>query len=134
MKSNKRNKTPIGIDEPLLHADHARPVSRRDFIRQGFLGGSASILGGSLLGLFANPREAQAALTEDMRLLAKDIGCNFGVEGGNVPFISFDLAGGANFAGSNVLVGGAGGQNDGTITTAGYSKMGIPGDMVPGLD
>ena len=51
-----------------------------------------------------------------------------------MPFICFDLAGGANLAGSNVLVGGAGGQHDGTISTAGYSKMGIPGDMVPGLD
>jgi hypothetical protein len=34
--------------------------------------------------------------------------------------------------GSNVLIGGAGGQLD-FLTTAGYGKMGLPGDMVPGL-
>ena len=130
-----RSKKPLGVDEPLYHADHARPVTRREFIRQGFIGGSASLLSGSLFSsLLMNSNTTQAALSEDISLLAKDIGCSFGVDGGKVPFICFDLAGGANLAGSNVLVGGAGGQNDGTISTAGHSKMGIPGDMVPGLD
>ena len=124
----------LPVDAPLYHTDHARPVTRRDFIRQGFLGGTATMISGGVFSLFANPNTAHAALSEDVQLLARDIGCTFGVEGGKVPFICFDLAGGANLAGSNVLVGGAGGQNDGTISTAGYSKMGIPGDMVPGLD
>ncbi len=130
-KSSKKAST---VDAALYHTDHARPVSRRDFIRQGFLGGTASIMGGSIFSLFATPNTAQADLASDITSLATDIGCTFGVEGGKVPFICFDLAGGANLAGSNVLVGGSGGQNDGTISTAGYSKMGVPGDMVPGLD
>ena len=49
---------------------------------------------------------------------------------GKIPFIAFDLAGGANVAGSNVLTGGRGGQLD-FLTTAGYSKLGLPGDMLP---
>ena len=49
-----------------------------------------------------------------------------------MPFICFDLAGGANMAGSNVLVGGQGGQFD-FLTTAGYSKLGLPGDMIPAV-
>ncbi len=49
---------------------------------------------------------------------------------GKIPFICFDLAGGANIAGSNVLVGQAGGQLD-FLSTAGYSKLGLPGNMVP---
>ncbi len=133
-RKNKYSMKNLPVDAPLYHADHARPVSRRDFIRQGFTLGSASVLSGGVFSLFATPNQARAALSSDMNALAADIGCSFGLDTGNVPMICFDLAGGANFAGSNVLVGGAGGQNDGTITTAGYSKMGIPGDMIPGLD
>ena len=130
----KFNTKALPVDAPLCHADHPRPVSRRDFIRQGFMGGSATLLSGGVFSLFATPNKAYGELSGDINLLAKDIGCTFGADGGKIPFICFDLAGGANLAGSNVLVGGAGGQNDGTITTGGYSKMGIPGDMVPGLD
>jgi hypothetical protein len=133
-RKNKFSMKNLPVDAPLYHTDHSRPVTRRDFIRQGFALGSASYLSGGIFSLFAAPNQARAALSPDMTALAADIGCSFGLDTGSVPMICFDLAGGANFAGSNVLVGGAGGQNDGTITTAGYSKLGIPGDMVPGLD
>ena len=134
MKKNHKNKI-LSVDAPLLHNDHSRPVSRRDFISQGFIGGSAVLMGGGALSLLANPNAAQAALSADITSLASEIGCQIGAgSGGKMPFICFDLAGGANFAGSNVLVGGSGGQNDGVISTAGYSKMGIPGDMIPGQD
>ncbi len=35
---------------------HKRPVTRRDFISQGFLAGTASIVAPTVFGLFANPR------------------------------------------------------------------------------
>ena len=133
-RKNKFSMINLPVDAPLYHTEHSRPVTRRDFIRQGFALGSASYLSGGIFSLFAAPNQARAALSPDMTALAAVIGGSFGYDTGTVPLICFDLAGGANFAGSNVLVGGAGGQNDGTITTAGYSKMGIPGDMVPGLD
>ncbi|MBT3721927.1 MAG: general secretion pathway protein GspF [Gammaproteobacteria bacterium] len=132
----KKNQQAHPVDAPLYHSDHAKPFTRRDFIRQGFMGGSASLISGGVFSLFAAPNTAMAALSADVDSLAADINCSLGGLTGDakVPFICFDLAGGANLAGSNVLIGGAGGQNDGTISTAGYSKMGIPGDMVPGLD
>jgi len=132
----KKTNQVLPVDAPLLHDDHPRPVTRRDFIRQGFATGTASMIAGGVFSLFANPRMAMAELRGDIKLLASDSGCSLGALSGDakVPFICFDLAGGANFAGSNVLVGGNDGQNDGTISTAGYSKLGIPGDMVPGLD
>jgi len=132
----KKTNQVLPVDAPLLHGDHPRPVTRRDFIRQGFATGTASMIAGGVFSLFANPREAMAALSSDISSLATDSGCSLGALSGDakVPFICFDLAGGANLAGSNVLVGGNGGQNDGTVSTAGYSKLGIPGDMVPGLD
>jgi hypothetical protein len=118
-----------GLDTPLRHTDHPRPVSRRQFIAQGFMRGGATLAGASLYGLFANPRAAQAALSPDIAAL-RTSPCNIVPGAGMVPFIAFDLAGGANIAGSNVLMGQGGGQLD-FLSTAGYSKLGIPGDMVP---
>ncbi len=120
---------------PLLYEDHGRPVTRRQFIRQGLMTGSASLLSAGAFGMFANPNMARAAVAPDLDALATDIGCILGGVGAgqSVPFIAFDLAGGANFAGSNVLVGQGGGQMD-LLSTAGYSKLGLPGDMLPGQD
>ena len=123
-----RRKRPLGLNEPLRHPDHARPLSRRDFIAQGFMSGTAVVVGGSVLGLFANPRAAHAALSSDIDALATSCGIVAGA--GLIPFIAFDLAGGANIAGSNVLIGQGGGQLD-FLSTAGYSKLGLPGNMVP---
>jgi hypothetical protein len=131
----------IPPDAPLLYEDHGRPMSRRQFISQGLMTGSATILSAGIFGLFANPNAAHAAISGDLAALASDItskgnfNCSVGglAAGQKIPFICFDLAGGANLAGSNVLVGQGGGQMD-LLSTAGYSKLGIPGDMIPGLD
>lgn len=127
-----RIKQPLHPNSPLLHRNHSRPVSRRDFIRQGFISGSGIVMGSSIFSLFGNPGIARAALSTDLDALATSIGCELGGGGGagKIPFICFDLAGGANFAGSNVLVG-RNSQLD-VLTTAGYSKLGLPGDQIPG--
>jgi hypothetical protein len=117
-----------GLNEPFRHADHPRPTTRRQFVAQGFLTGAATILGPSLLGLMANPRTARAALAADIQ---QSVGaCGITTGAGKIPFICFDLAGGGNIAGSNVLVGGPKGQLD-FLSVAGYSKLGLPGTMVP---
>ncbi|MCP5472549.1 MAG: general secretion pathway protein GspF [Sinobacteraceae bacterium] len=127
-----RKPTPrkLALDEPILHRDtHKRPVSRRDFIAQGLQTGGVTLAGASVFSLFANPRLAQAALSPDIQALKA--ACGFAVQGaGKIPFIAFDLAGGANMAGSNVMVGGQGGQLD-FLQAAAYAKMGLPGNMVP---
>ncbi len=124
-----RRKRELGLNEPLRHADHPRPVSRRDFIAQGFMSGAATFAGASVFSLFAKPHEARAALSSDIAALKLNP-CNILSGGGRVPFIAFDLAGGANIAGSNVLIGESGSQTN-FLSTAGYSKLGIPGNMVP---
>ncbi len=116
------------LREPLLHADHARPVTRRQFVAQGFLTGAATLVGPSLLGLLADPRVAKATLATDIQQAVSACGITTGA--GKIPFICFDLAGGGNIAGSNVLVGGPKGQLD-FLTVAGYNKLGLPGTMVP---
>jgi hypothetical protein len=117
-----------GIDEPLRHPDHKKPVTRRDFLAQGFLTGSATVIAPSLLGMLLNPRLAHASLSSDINNLLGV--CKITAGAGKIPFICFDLAGGANIAGSNVLVGQQGGQLD-FLSTAGYSKLGLPGNMTP---
>lgn len=123
-----RKRKQFGLNEPLPHPDHARPRTRRDFIAQGFMAGMGATVSGSLLNLLA-PRAH--ALSPD--IVAELTACGVATQGGGkIPFICIDLAGGVNISGSNVLVGGQGGQLD-TLTTAGYSKLGLPGDMIPGL-
>jgi hypothetical protein len=129
-----RNQAPRTLrpDEPIRHGlAHKRPVTRRDFIAQGLGSGLATVVAPSVFGLFANPRAAQAALSPDLQALKAS--CGIDVEGaGKIPFIALDLAGGANMVGSNVLIGGAGGQLD-FLSTAGYAKLGLPGDMLPSM-
>jgi hypothetical protein len=126
-----RKRKPVHPNDPLLYPDHPRPVSRRDFIRQGLVAGTGVTLGGGVLSLFTNPREAHAALAQDIQDLAASSGCPIlPTSNPNIPVICFDLAGGANIAGSNVLVG-TNGQLDGMTGSTAYSRLGLPDEMRP---
>ncbi len=120
----------LGLNEPLRHEDHPRPKTRREFIAQSFMTGGATVLMPSVLSLLANPRMAQAASTLAPDIQSAVSACQITAGAGLIPFICFDLAGGGNIAGSNVLVGGPKGQLD-FLSVAGYSKLGLPGTMVP---
>lgn len=123
---------PLHPDAPLRLTDHARPRTRRELLRQGFLGGSAMVLGSSLINLFGT-RDAYARLADCGNFNTLVDQCGIATQGaGKIPFICFDLAGGANIAGSNVLVGKQGGQLD-FLSTAGYGRLGLPGDMIPSI-
>ena len=133
MKRNflKKRNQPLHPDAPLLNLGHGKPVSRRDMLGRGLLTGAAFGSVG-MFGLFSNPREAMAALSSYLEGMKTD--CGIAAAGaGKIPFICFDLAGGANIAGSNVLVGGEGGQQD-LLSSAGYSKLGLPGNLAPNND
>jgi hypothetical protein len=124
-----RRKRALALDEPLKHGSHKRPVTRRDFLAQGFVTGAATVVAPAMLAAVLKPQTAKADLSLDLRAL-KAVPCNITDGNGRIPFICFDLAGGANIAGSNVLVGQDGGQMD-FLTTQGYSKLGLPGNMLP---
>ena len=110
------------MSRPLRHPNHKRPITRRDFLAQGFISGAAMVVAPSLFGLF----KSQAAFAQAA------VDCNLATGAGRIPFVCFDLAGGANIAGSNVLVGGPGGQLD-LLSPAGYEKLGLPSTMLPSL-
>lgn len=125
----KKNRYIREADKPFYHPDHKRPVTRRDFLAQGFTFGSGVALGGSM-GLFSNQASALSGNLDNV--LSSQCG-GFNGDNAKIPFICFDLAGGANFACSSVLVGGQGGQRD-FISSSGYLKRGLPADMTPNLD
>jgi len=50
-----RRKRALGLNEPLRHPDHPRPVTRREFLAQGFITGSIAFAGASAFTLFADP-------------------------------------------------------------------------------
>ena len=95
----RKRHQPLHPDAPLLNLGHGKPVSRRDMLGRGLISGAAFGTVG-LFGLFSNPREAMASLSSDLEAIKTD--CGIVAEGaGKIPFICFDLAGGANIAGSD---------------------------------
>ena len=108
---------------PFRHTSHRRPVTRREFLGQGFLSGAAMLAAPSLLGLFRSA---------DARAMALDCGIG-GALGNRIPIIVIDLGGGASTSGSNVLVGTVS-QTVGPLTEAGYMKQGLPLDITPTVD
>jgi hypothetical protein len=94
-------------------------VTRRDFLAQGLLSGLGIVAMPSLFSLLGAPAAR-----------AQVVGCGGGAGGGMIPFLCIDLAGGANIAGSNVLVGGPGGQLD-LLSVEGYRRLGLPTDLTP---
>jgi hypothetical protein len=124
----KKSPRTLGLDEPIKHDSHKRPVSRRDFIAQGFRTGSAVVTAGALLSTLAG-RKAHAAMSPPLETFALDV-CNITAGAGKVPFICFDLAGGANLQGSEILIG-PGGRPDNFLSTQGYATVGLPGNMTP---
>jgi len=126
----RKNTKFVAPNRPLCHADHQRPRTRRQLMAQGFYAGGASLLGTSLLGLLGPKAQAVSPNLLDAAH-TQYTSCDLGaVSGRKIPFICFDLAGGANIAGSNVIVGGPGGQRD-ALSTAGYSRLGLPPDILP---
>ena len=57
-----RRRLPDSINDPLLHGCHKRPVSRREFLGQGFLTGAAMITLPNVFSLLGGSGELQAAM------------------------------------------------------------------------
>lgn len=113
MTNKKDNKD---VSAPLKHENHSLH-SRRDFLAQGFLTGMSFTMLPGLLSLIQS--NAAHALE-----------CGFGNQQAinRIPVMLFDLSGGANLVGSNVMVGKAGGQLD---FIRDYQSLGLPTAMHP---
>src|SRR5687768_5643971 len=118
----KKSPRTLGLDEPIRHENHKRPVTRRDFISQGFITGPAVVAVPSLLTMLVRSEIARGnPLSPDLEAMltppsAQNPGgfCDIQAGAGKVPFICFDLSGGANLHGSEMLLG-TGGNPDNTL-------------------
>jgi hypothetical protein len=137
---HKKPPRPHALGEPLRHENHRRPRTRREFIAAGMLSGPALVMAPAWLGALLKSGRANAGpppLDPDIAaLVSPATECNVPGGGVGLPFICFDLAGGANLVGSEVIVGQQSGGNvlnpqTNFLTTAGYGKLGVPGNMVP---
>jgi hypothetical protein len=126
----KKPPRPHKPGEPLLYNNHKRPVTRRDFVAAGMLTGPSMVIGPAWLGALLKANRAGATLSPDIEAMLGPTQCAVPTASGGIPFIVFDLAGGANLVGSEVIVGQQGGQSN-FLSTAGYEKLGVPGNMVP---
>ena len=121
----------LGLHEPLRHpgsfATANAPRIRGPGVHDRRSHGRRAHAAGSARQSAHGPRlHAARSDIQAMRSAA----CGITTGAGKIPFICFDLAGGGNIAGSNVLVGGPKGQLD-FLSVAGYNKLGLPGTMVP---
>lgn len=107
------------IEARCRRSGHARPTSRREFLNQGLIAGVSTVFLPSLATLMPAAARAECVIDNNPMLGA-----------GKIPFLAFDQGGGANIAGSNVIVGGVGGQED-FLNVSGYAKLGLPEAIIP---
>ena len=110
------------IEENCRVSGHGRPATRREFLARGLIAGTATVFLPSIATLLAREVHAQTGCQT-----ASGAGM---LGAGKIPFLAIDQAGGANIAGSNVMVGKAGGQLD-FLDAAGYAKLGLPTAILP---
>ena len=58
----------LQLNEPLRHGAHKKPITRRDFLAQGFASGAATVLLPGLGGLLG-AGSARAALSPDIEAM-----------------------------------------------------------------
>lgn len=115
------------VEKKLEGLGHGKPVTRRELLSQGLISGTALVLTPSVLGSIYS----QTAMGQDAVEACGDASQGSGKD---IPAIIIELAGGGNIAGSNVFVGGKGGQSNALST---YKTIGgngvVPGDKRYGL-
>jgi hypothetical protein len=101
----------------IVHHQNHRILTRRDLLGLGYINMASFLAMPSLISLMMSQR-------------AEAEGCQTNISGGPTQpaFICIDLAGGANIAGSNVIVGKKEGQED---FLSDYSTIGLPKEMFP---
>lgn len=121
-EERRRRRLEQQIEEACHKSGHARPQTRREFLNQGLIAGVGTVFLPSLATILSRAANAQSATC------VVDNGGLLGA--GKIPFLAIDQGGGANIAGSNVMVGGMGGQED-FLDPAGYAKLGLPQAVIP---
>ena len=101
----KKSPRTLGLDEPIRHESHKAPVSRgATSSRRASAPVRPIVAGGCAAQRCSWARRRARAMSPPLEAMRADI-CNISAGAGKVPFICFDLAGGANLQGSEMLIG-----------------------------
>src|SRR5262245_37937453 len=84
------------VEEECRRSGHGRPTNRREFLARGLIGGVSTVFLPSIATILAREARAQSG--------ACVIDASPTLGAGKIPFLAFDQTGGANIAGSNVMV------------------------------
>lgn len=108
------------IEESCRRTGHGRPVSRREFLGRGLIAGTSTIFLPSLATISSRAHAVCEVGAPDNGLIGA----------GKIPFMAIDQGGGANIAGSNVMVGGVNGQEN-FLPDDAYETLGLPSAISP---
>ena len=118
---SRRRRIEQKIADDCRKSGHARPSTRREFLNRGLIAGVGTVFLPSIATILSQSAQAQDACVIDN---------NPALGAGKIPFLGIDQGGGANLAGSNIMVGGMGGQED-FLDADGYAKLGLPEAILP---
>ncbi|MEM6707984.1 MAG: hypothetical protein AAF648_04300 [Pseudomonadota bacterium] len=118
-RERQRREWEARLEAEQRKSGHGRPRSRREFLNRGLRSATATVFLPSIATLFSRYAYGECVIDNNPLLGA-----------GKIPFLVFDQGGGANIAGSNIMVGGAGGQED-FISANGYARLGLPEAIIP---
>lgn len=102
---------------------HGRPMNRRDLFAQGLLSMGGYVVTPSIFAMMSSVARGEASATQCAPNVANSKGM--------LPIIVIDLVGGGNIAGTNIVVGGKGGQMD-YLPANSYASIGLSPAKAPG--
>jgi hypothetical protein len=123
---NTKVKSQLMEDKPVLHADHPKPKTRREFLSYGLIGAAGYAFGPNINNILnLSPMEVMA------QECAHPLMCK------TVPYMCFEAAGGMNLPGGNVIVGFGAGEDQedfgSSQSLSDFVRMGLPSTMHPSL-
>jgi hypothetical protein len=104
---------------PFMHENHKKPLTRRELLAQGFISYGGYLALPSVLTMFSRQARGEDSVCTPQKGGARMI-----------PVIVFDLAGGANLSGVNVIAGAQGGQMD-FLPPGSYGTIGLAPEAEP---
>ena len=117
----KKSPRLLGLDEPIRHENHKAPGHAPRLHRPGHAHRSGDHRRARGARHADRARGMPRAHVAGSRELLLPAACNVQAGAGKIPFIAFDLAGGANLNGSEILIGQSGNPLN-FLSTAGYAN------------
>ena len=128
----KKSPRTLGLDEPIRHESHKAPVSRRDFIAQGFRTGPAIVAGGRAAQRCSWVARRARAMCPPLEACAAARPATSRRAPARCRSSASTSPAARTCSGSEILIGVSGNPLN-FLSTQGYATLGLPGNMTPGF-